>query len=167
MHPVAGQNKTAEGLGAENKTVEGCCRFILHPVRSRKNLKSWKTQRKTHPAPNNDRGARCVCTQPCSESLMGQGFSTHEKTLTLVSRLAFYYGRGRRIRTLNKGFGDPRVTITPFPYCSRNMDYYRAFAAVCQPFFCEKWADFVRHGKSGQSDSIQSKKMFQPPKTGV
>ena len=24
-------------------------------------------------------------------------------------------GRGRRTRTLNKGFGDPRVTITPYP----------------------------------------------------
>ena len=25
------------------------------------------------------------------------------------------FGRGRRTRTLNKGFGDPRVTITPYP----------------------------------------------------
>lgn len=27
----------------------------------------------------------------------------------------FFNGRGRRTRTLNKGFGDPRVTITPYP----------------------------------------------------
>ena len=33
---------------------------------------------------------------------------------------ALYHGRGRRIRTLNKGFGDPRVTITPCPYCICN-----------------------------------------------
>ena len=34
-------------------------------------------------------------------------------------------GRGRRIRTLNKGFGDPRVTITPFP-CATGVLYRRS-----------------------------------------
>ena len=35
------------------------------------------------------------------------------------------HGRGRRIRTLNKGFGDPRVTITPCPY-----DRWSTFAII-------------------------------------
>ena len=39
--------------------------------------------------------------------------------IRIVSKLASSYGRGRRTRTLNKGFGDPRVTITPCPYAVR------------------------------------------------
>ena len=35
------------------------------------------------------------------------------------TRWRSFSGRGRRIRTLNKGFGDPRVTITPCP-CVHN-----------------------------------------------
>ena len=39
--------------------------------------------------------------------------------IRIVSKLVSSYGRGRRTRTLNKGFGDPRVTITPCPYAVR------------------------------------------------
>ena len=31
------------------------------------------------------------CTQQSAKRLMGQGFAMHEKTLTFVSRLAFFY----------------------------------------------------------------------------
>ena len=41
-------------------------------------------------------------------------------------------GRGRRIRTLNKGFGDPRVTITPFPYATGIL--YRMRGALSTVF---------------------------------
>ncbi len=41
-----------------------------------------------------------------------------------------FCGRGRRIRTLNKGFGDPRVTITPCPY-TQQIDYTKR-AISCQ-----------------------------------
>ncbi len=40
----------------------------------------------------------------------------HRKSPETLTLQGFPCGRGRRIRTLNKGFGDPRVTITPFPY---------------------------------------------------
>ena len=42
------------------------------------------------------------------------------------------FGRGRRIRTLNKGFGDPRVTITPCPYVLANVCYYTLRIWDCQ-----------------------------------
>ena len=32
-------------------------------------------------------------------------------------------GRGTRTRTQNKGFGDPRVTITPYPYVVTRLLY--------------------------------------------
>ena len=46
--------------------------------------------------------------------------------------------RGRRIRTLNKGFGDPRVTITPFPYNLCNRDEYKRKWGSCQDIFMGK-----------------------------
>ena len=38
------------------------------------------------------------------------------RALKLNGFKALSAGRARRTRTLNKGFGDPRVTITPLPY---------------------------------------------------
>ena len=40
-----------------------------------------------------------ACTQQKAEILMPQGFSEQEKTLTFVSRLAFFYGGGEGGRT--------------------------------------------------------------------
>ena len=42
------------------------------------------------------------------------------------------YGRGSKIRTHNKGFGDPRVTITPCPYVLSNRVYYTGKLCRCQ-----------------------------------
>ena len=49
-------------------------------------------------------------------------------------------GRGTRIRTQNKGFGDPRVTITPCPYGTRDIiplpgRNVNMFVKISPPFF--------------------------------
>ena len=41
-------------------------------------------------------------------------------------------GRGTRTRTQNKGFGDPRVTITPYPYVVGRLVYNTMTRVVCQ-----------------------------------
>ena len=38
-----------------------------------------------------------------------------DRAFAFAKALSCSLSRGRRIRTLNKGFGDPRVTITPCP----------------------------------------------------
>lgn len=60
----------------------------------------------------------------------------HEKSRSGGAR-PLRRGRGRRTRTLNKGFGDPRVTITPCPYMPAgesltNKGYYTLSAWTCQ-----------------------------------
>ena len=50
----------------------------------------------------------------------GTAFERKQGALQTLNLQGFVTSRGRRIRTLNKGFGDPRVTITPCPYCIRN-----------------------------------------------
>ena len=47
-------------------------------------------------------------------------------------------GRGTRTRTQNKGFGDPRVTITPYPYALRaTFDIIAARQGIVKHFFRE------------------------------
>ena len=46
-------------------------------------------------------------------------------------------GRGTRTRTQNKGFGDPRVTITPYPYVHIDCEHhilYRHMNDLSIPF---------------------------------
>ena len=64
------------------------------------------------------------------------------KKVQPIQRIALKtIGRGRRIRTLNKGFGDPRVTITPCPYaglpCERII-LYRNMIFLSTHFFPSK-----------------------------
>ena len=53
-----------------------------------------------------------------------QELPEHEIEKEPVSFETGSFGRGRRTRTLNKGFGDPRVTITPCPYVLRTQELY-------------------------------------------
>ena len=53
-------------------------------------------------------------------------------------------GRGSKIRTHNKGFGDPRVTITPCPYVLSNVYYYIPFSSGCQYPNCNSGALFLQ-----------------------
>lgn len=53
--------------------------------------KTENRKRKRPLTPTREGRARGVCTQQSAKSLMGQGFAMHEKTLTFVSRLAFFY----------------------------------------------------------------------------
>ena len=57
-------------------------------------------------------------------------FRKHKKNLHLTMEV---FCRGRRIRTLNKGFGDPRVTITPCPYAFRARELYRKTEGLSRP----------------------------------
>ena len=41
-------------------------------------------------------------------------------------------GRGSKIRTHNKGFGDPRVTITPCPYILATESLYTISASIAR-----------------------------------
>ena len=50
-------------------------------------------KKKTPLAPARESRTRGVFTQQSAKNLRGQDFSMHEKTLTLVSRLAFHSGR--------------------------------------------------------------------------
>ena len=67
---------------------------------------------------------------------------------------AFSLGRGRRIRTLNKGFGDPRVTITPCPYCIRNSAIIWDRNMIVKTF-SKQSAHQVVHHNSGRDSGVQ------------
>ena len=56
----------------------------------------------------------------------------NNKKVLISNKTKTFSGRGRRTRTLNKGFGDPRVTITPCPYVLANEYYYNPLWEKCQ-----------------------------------
>ena len=63
------------------------------------------------------------------------GKNDNKKAAHLNESKQATYGRGRRTRTLNKGFGDPRVTVTPCP--SALFPLYTCFS-FCQPEILQK-----------------------------
>ena len=68
----------------------------------------------------------------------------HKNRASRLARNALKSGRGSKIRTHNKGFGDPRVTITPCPYILSNKHYYTGFRFTCQyPFLQNLFPDLM------------------------
>ena len=115
--------------------------FLPHPppFREKNSVSAHQKSRKgTNPIRPNDAipsflpigRSTFVYKDPYSDVLSVQTCKNNHPSF--VSKLGWLYGRGRRIRTLNKGFGDPRVTITPCPF-GNNMELYTSF-----PFLSRK-----------------------------
>ena len=81
----------------------------------------------------------------------------HNNSASSLAKDALLFGRGRRTRTLNKGFGDPRVTITPCPYAEQDI-LYRLKGDLSRKKFGEavgdntSWTDEKR--KKDKSSSV-------------
>ena len=56
-----------------------------------------------------------------------------KKALKILDFQDFLPGRGSKTRTHNKGFGDPRVTITPCPCAAK--DIIRRIQLLVNRFF--------------------------------
>ena len=70
------------------------------------------------------------------------------------------FSRGTRTRTQNKGFGDPRVTITPYPYVARRLLYSITFSGGCQAefeIFCKNPLPFIYLPGSRQNDEANAR----------
>ena len=93
------------------------------------------------------------------------GKNDNKKAAHLNESKQATYGRGRRTRTLNKGFGDPRVTVTPCP--SALFPLYTCFS-FCQPEILQKRPKNVglqyildKH-KKGKRDRVSYAKVELP-----
>ena len=101
----AGDIVTACGM-AEYENVKGSCvasafeRADQAKYENRNDLKSMESW---------------ACRNNGCERMTEDGKGKMKTTKNLHTGWRLFAGRGRRIRTLNKGFGDPRVTITPCP----------------------------------------------------
>ena len=69
----------------------------------------------------------------CMRPWWGMGDSKRKNAESLDSAFSLT-GRGSKIRTHNKGFGDPRVTITPCPYDLATESLYTISGKMSIPF---------------------------------